>query len=201
MPSICLPITIGICFIFSVGANCWSKITLLHPESKNPTVEIICFPIFNLHLILILLRILLVFTKVIDKLVGFVLGLGIPTNLITGVLGFCIAYLILFVLAYFMFTASALVGARRGDETFADTFIETPVLKSTIGQPLGSLLEIANLTIDYDVTTRTDEFNTKALEVLLKNDIISIKNAKNLLESGKLNIVDSGKLIAEYEKK
>ena len=81
-----------------------------------------------------------------------------------------------------MFTTSALVGTPPGDKTFADTFIETPILKSTLGQPLGSLLEIANLSLDYDVSTRTEEFNTKALEVLLKNDIISIKNAKDLLE-------------------
>ncbi len=157
--------------------------------------------IIVLILILIVLRILMIFTKVIDKLVGFVLGIGIPTNFITGILYFCITYIILFVIAYFGFTITALAGYPRGDRTFADSFIETPVLKSTLGQPLGSLLEIANLSIDYNVSTRTDEFNSKALEVLLKNDIISTKNAKSLLESGKMDIKDSGKLIAKYEKK
>lgn len=157
--------------------------------------------IIVLILILVLLRILLIFTKVIDKLVGFVLGIGIPTNLITGLLGFVIAYMILFVIAYVGMTVVALSGQPRGDKTFIDTFVQTPVLKGTIGQPLGSLFEIANLSIDYDINTRKDEFNTKSLEVLIDNKIISIENAKNLLESGKLNIKDSGKIIAKYEKK
>ena len=149
-------------------------------------------------LLLIILRILYVFTRIIDKLVDFVLAIGIPSSLLSGLVGFIVAYIILFVLAYGGMSISSLTGNNVSDQTFMDTFVKTPVLKGTLGQPLGSMLEIANASIDY---TNPKELNYHSLEILLKNKIISTDNAKLLLESGKLTIPKSGELIAKYSKK
>jgi len=149
-------------------------------------------------IILIILRILLVFTRIVDRLLNFVLAIGIPSNLLSGFVGFIVAYVLLYVLAYGGMTMSSLAKNQVSDQTFLDTFVKTPVLKDTLGQPLGSMLEIANATIDYP---NAKDLNYHSLDILLKNKIISTKNAKSLIESGKLTIPKSGELIAKYTKK
>ena len=149
-------------------------------------------------LLLILLRIIAIFTKIVDKLVNFVLAIGIPSNLMSGIVGFAVAYVLFYIMAYMGLSIASLSGNNVSDQTFMDTFVKTPVLKGTLGQPLGSMLEIANASIDY---TDPKDLNYHSLEILIKNRIISIDNAKSLVESGKIDIPDSGKLIAKYQKK
>ena len=77
--------------------------------------------------------------------------------------------------------------------------MDTPVLNQTVGKTLTSFVDMAALINDYKDGNNSKEFNSKALEVLLKNKIISTDNAKELLISGKIDIPDFGKLISKYE--
>ena len=106
---------------------------------------------------------------------------------------------LIFVIAYFMLTMKAFTaGDKSEDGGVISTIIATPILVDTIGNPLGSLLDIANLSIDYPTA---DKLNPKSLEVLLERKIINVKNAKSLVRSGKLDFPEASEIIEKYEKK
>jgi hypothetical protein len=78
--------------------------------------------------------------------------------------------------------------------SLADVILEFPVLKRTFGPTIDSLNDISSLAKDYEHTKDKDEFNEKALDILLEYDIITEDNLDKLINSGKIVINDKGEI-------
>lgn len=149
-------------------------------------------------LLYIILRIIAVFTTLVDKLLSIILSLGIPSELLGAIIGFMEFYVILYAII-FMFTSFANIAGIELSPSIADNIRNTPVLNETVGKTLSSFVDVTALINDYKMGDNNKDFNYAALEILLKNKIISIDNAKELLISGKIDIPNFGKLISKYE--
>ena len=67
-----------------------------------------------------------------------------------------------------------------------DDIVNIPVLNTTFGDTLSSLDEITSLAKEYEDQQDKDEFNKRAIDVLLKYEIISKENLQILIDSGKI---------------
>lgn len=161
--------------------------------------ELIAY-IIVLLLLFIVLRIITVFTKIIDKILSFILALGIPDSLLGAIIGFLEFYLVVYIGVFFLVYVSNLSGIKVEELGLAQAITKTPVLKETVGKPLNAFLDITEIINDSQIKETKVDYNYESLNILLKYNIITTDNAKELLINGKLTIPDSGKLISKYEK-
>lgn len=82
--------------------------------------------------------------------------------------------------------------------SLADDIIELPVLKETFGDSLGSLNEITGLAKDYEDTKDKEEFNNKAITILLKYNVITKENLQILIDNGKITSTDTAEIKVNY---
>lgn len=158
--------------------------------------ELIAFVIVFILLMLVV-KIVCKVTGLIDKIMSMVFFLGIPNKILGGIVGFIQSIIFL----YFVIFAVKVVGNLTGMEmrpSLADFIVEVPVLKDTFGETLNSMDDITALALEYEDTKDKDEFNNKAIQVLLDYNIVTEENLEILIESGKIDSIDS---IAEFGKK
>lgn len=158
--------------------------------------ELIAFVLVFIFL-MILVKIACKVTGIIDRIMSMVFLLGIPNKILGGIVGFVQSLIFL----YFVIFAVKVVGNLVGMEmrpSLADVVMEVPILKDTFGDTLDSLDDITALATEYEDTKDKDEFNNKALEILVEYNIITEENLEILIESGKIDSIDS---ITEFGKK
>ena len=145
----------------------------------------------------IILYIVNKFIRIIQRVFNLIIGIGIPTGVLGAIISFIEFYLVLYIFIFIVFWFSAFTG-RPIDESLANkVFYDTPILKDTAGPVLQSFIDIADISYKNEDKKVVDY---KALEVLLKYEVISSDNAKLLVDSNKLNINGSKELISKYAK-
>ena len=146
-----------------------------------------------------LLAILVKVTGIIDKIVNKTIILSLPSKLL-GVLAsvaqcFITSFVCLFILAQVPFTAKYI-----NESSTSKFFIEhTPVLSALTNDVYRTATEIYDIAIKADGEPDKTKANYDALEVLLKYKVISTKNAKDLLDKGKLKVENSEELLEKYK--
>lgn len=75
-------------------------------------------------------------------------------------------------------------------ESLADDIISIPVLKNVFGNALSSFEEITSIARDYEDTKDKTEFNDKAIDILLKYNVITKDNLQILIDNGKIKSND-----------
>lgn len=150
--------------------------------------ELIAFALVFVVLMLVLNIINEIF-KLTDKLLKVVMLIGLPNKILGAILGFIQGMIILyFVIAVFKIGVNVFSFDMRA--SLADYVVEMPILKDTFGPTIDSLEEITSLAKDYEHTQDKEEFNNKAIDILLKNDIITKENLDVLIESGKVKYTE-----------
>ena len=128
-----------------------------------------------------ILAILVKVTGIIDKIVNKTIILSLPSKLL-GVLAV-------------PFTAKYI-----NESSTSKFFIEhTPVLSALTNDVYRTATEIYDIAIKADGEPDKTKANYDALEVLLKYKVISTKNAKDLLDKGKLKVENSEELLEKYK--
>ena len=147
----------------------------------------------------ILLAILVKVTGIIDKFVNATIILSLPSKLL-GILAsvlqcFITSFVLLFVLAQVPFTAKYVNESKT-----AKTLLEnTPIMSSITNDLYHTATEIYDIAIKADGEPDKKKADYDALEVLLKYKVISTKNAKDLLDKGKLKVENSEELLEKYK--
>jgi len=75
-------------------------------------------------------------------------------------------------------------------ESLADDIVNIPVLKNVFGNVLNSVDEITAMAREYEDTKDKDEFNNKAMDILLKYNVISKDNLQILIDNGKIKSIE-----------
>ncbi len=148
-------------------------------------------------LLMLVVKIICKITGLIDKIMSLVFFLGIPNKILGGLVGFVQALVFLYFVIFGVKVVGNLVGMEMRP-SLADVVVELPVLNNTFGDILSSLDDITALATEYENTKDKDEFNNKAIEILLEYEIITEDNLKLLIESGKIDSMDS---ITDFGKK
>lgn len=151
--------------------------------------EVIAFVIIFVVLFVIY-KVICLLTKIVDKLLSLIFFIGIPNKILGAVLGFIQGIVTLyFVIAIFKIGTNIM--GYEMSPSLADYIVEIPILKQTFGPTLSSLDDITSLAKDYEYTKNKEEFNEKAVDILLKYDVITEDNLDILIEKGKIKINDN----------
>lgn len=150
--------------------------------------EVIAF-IIVFAILYIVYKVVCLLTKIVDKLLSLIFFIGIPNKILGALLGFVQSLVILyFVIAVFKIGTNIMGYEMK--PSLADYVVEIPVLKHTFGPVLSSLDEITALAKEYEHTNDKDEFNKKAIDILLDYEVITEENLEILINDDKINLDD-----------
>jgi uncharacterized membrane protein required for colicin V production len=161
--------------------------------------EAIAF-LITFAILMIILRILIMISSGIEKLLDMTIVLGIPSKILGAVFGLLEAFLFVFIGLYAMFQFN-LFSTITNDSLYAKKIVgSTPVLSNAVSDAFDSFREIYDLQTKYATKDKNSEaYNKEALEILLKNDVITPEATKKLVEKGKIVISNVNELLERYE--
>lgn len=148
--------------------------------------EVIAF-VFVFILLLLVIKVIAKLTGLVDKVLSFLFFLGIPGRILGAIVGFVQAIVLLYFVVFFFKFGCNFFGYTM-KESLADVIVDVPVLKKTFGSTLTSLDEITSLAIEYKDTKNKEEFNDKAIVILLKYNVITEENLQILIDNGKITM-------------
>lgn len=137
--------------------------------------------------ILLVLSLIYKLTGIVQKIFSVIAFLGLPNKILGALVGFVETVIILYFVCFLFVFITNFFGYKM-KESFVDVLLDVPVLKETFGPSLNSVNDIVILAKDYHDVQDKDEYNYKALEILLKYDIITKENVKKLVDDKKINI-------------
>lgn len=151
--------------------------------------ELIAFILVFIVLKLVI-NIIAKLTGMVERLLSIIFFIGIPSKILGALVGFCKSIIILY-FAIFVFKFCCNFMNFEVKESLADDIVEIPVLKNVFGNSLSTLDEITSIARDYEDTKNKEEFNDKAINILLKYNVITEENLQILINNGKIKVVNS----------
>lgn len=151
--------------------------------------EVIAFFIIFTILTLIF-KLLLKLTSIFEKILKWTIILGIPSKILGAILGIIQNLIYTFIILYILNLPTVNFNLIK-DSKISNTILEhTPILTSICNKTLNIFNEIGTLAKEYEDTDNVNEFNQKALNLMIENGVITKENAQKLIDKGKIeNIV------------
>lgn len=160
--------------------------------------EILSFFIL-VSILSIVLKVLLFVTKVFEKLLTITIILGIPSKILGGIVGLIEGVVWSFIIVYILSLPTFNFKAVNDSQVCKTLLNSTPILSSNTKNFKIVTDEIVRLKDEYkDNNINADTFNYKALDTMLRYDIIDIDSVKLLKEKEKINFNSLDNLIKEY---
>lgn len=183
-------------FSFIDFGGIFKGVTVLNILIYEAIAFLSIFAILNVILIIIVK-----FSGILEGFLKATIVLGIPSKILGGILGILqgviYAFVLVFILAQFSFTMEITQTSK-----FKEPLLNhTPLLTTFAKKTSASINEIYQLKENYKTIDDKNEYNYKAMDILLKNKIISVDTTKKLVEQGKLEINNIDNLIEKYEEK
>lgn len=125
----------------------------------------------------------------VERLLSFIFFIGVPSKILGALVGFVKSIIVLY-FAAFVFKFGCNFMNIEIKESLADDIISIPVLKNVFGNALSSFEEITSIARDYEDTKDKTEFNDKAIDILLKYNVITKDNLQILIDNGKIKSND-----------
>lgn len=158
------------------------------------SLNIMVYELIAFVLVFIVLRlainIIAKITGMVERLLSVIFFIGIPSKILGALVGFCKSIIILY-FAIFVFKFCCNFMNFEVKESLADDIVNIPVLKNVFGDSLSSLDEITSIARDYEDTKNKEEFNEKAINILLKYNVITKENLQILIDNGKIKSTNS----------
>ena len=150
--------------------------------------EILAFFIIFVILTLIF-KILLKITKVFEKVLKWTIILGIPSKILGGILGVVQNLIYVFIALYILNLPTVGFSVVTQSKVANTILNKTPILTNICDKTLVVFEEIGELAKEYENTDNVGEFNQKALDIMIKNNVITKENAIKLIEKEKIKNV------------
>ena len=147
--------------------------------------EIIAFFIIFMLLTLVF-RILLKVTTIFEKILKWTIILGIPSKILGAVLGIVQNYIYVFIVLYLLVIPTADYNFLDESKVASTILNKTPILTNVCDKTLNVFNEIKSLAKEYENTNNVNEFNNKALNIMIDSDVITKENAQKLIDKGKI---------------
>lgn len=147
----------------------------------------------------VLLKVVIFASGIIEKILRLTIVFGLFSKVLGLVFGFIEYYLIVFV-GLFVLNNFQGVNEYINDSIVANKILSgTPILHNVVDDELKAVNEVLALADIYK--NDKNGYNSNALEILLKYDIISYDSAKKLMDDKKLNIDNGYEVIEKYKEK
>jgi len=123
-------------------------------------------------------------TQIIEKLVNHLPLIGFIDHLIGAIFGFVQSIVILY-LVVFIFKFGCNLFGFGVEPSLADDVMNIPILKEKFGNSLEAFDDIVTLKADNEEMSK-EEFNNRAIKVLLDKKVISRENLNVLIDKNKI---------------
>lgn len=145
-----------------------------------------------------LLNILIKFTNVFEKILNATIILGIPSKLLGALMGVLQYFVVIFFVLYLLNLPILNLNLTNNTKVGSAILNNTPVLSNMFDKELNAASEIIELNSKY-ANRNSEAYNLEALDIMLKNNIISVKSANILLEKDKIDFDGAEEIINQYE--
>lgn len=125
----------------------------------------------------------------VERLLSFIFFIGVPSKILGALVGFIKSIIILYFASFVLKFGCNFMNIEI-KESLADDIISIPVLKNVFGDTLSSFDEITSIAKDYEDTKDKTEFNDKAIDILLKYNVITKENLQILIDNDKIKSND-----------
>ena len=146
--------------------------------------EVIAFFVVFVILTLIF-KILLKVTKIFEKILKWTIILGIPSKILGAILGVIQNLIYAFIVIYILNLPIVNTDIINNSKV-ANTILKTPILTNICDKTLDVFNEIGTLANEYENTNNVDEFNQKALNIMIDSGVITKENAQKLIDKEKI---------------
>lgn len=147
--------------------------------------EIIAFIILFV-LFTFVFQILLKLTKVFEKILKWTIILGIPSKILGAILGVIQNGIYVFIVLYVLNLPTVNINIVNNSKIGDAILNKTPLLTNICDKTLVVFDKIGELAKEYENTSNTDEFNQKALDVMIEYNVITKDNVLKLIEKEKI---------------
>lgn len=134
----------------------------------------------------IVFRFLLLITKVFEKILTITIILGIPSKILGAILGAVQSIIYIFVVLYILSLPTFNLKVINDSKVASTILDKTPFLNKICDKTIDAFDEIIKLKEEYDNTNNLEEFNKKALNIMIEKGVITKKNAQFLIDKGKI---------------
>lgn len=134
----------------------------------------------------IVFRFLLLITKVFEKILTITIILGIPSKILGAILGAVQSIIYIFVVLYILSLPTFNLNVINDSKVASTILDKTPFLNKICDKTKDTFDEIIKLKEEYDNTNNLEEFNKKAVNIMIEKGVITKKNAQFLIDKGKI---------------
>ena len=159
--------------------------------------EIIAFLVIFI-ILGIILKIVLMATNILETVLKFTIIFGLPSKLLGAVVGAVEGLLIAFLILLFLNQPTIAIKAVDDSYLGDKILTKTPILADKLSGIVEAGTELYELKDKYEDSTSPDEFNKEALDVLLKNKIVSVESVDLLIKKDKLDIKNIEDVLEDY---
>ena len=160
--------------------------------------EVIAF-IIAVTILTLILAIIIKITGIIEKILKFTVILALPSKLLGMIVGIMQSIVIMYIILCIMSLPTLKMYFLKDSKYTNVILTKTPIISNITNDIVKSFNEIAELTkIKIDLKD-ADNTNGKIVDVLLKNNIVTIGNVDNLVESKKISIDNYLELKDKYK--
>jgi len=133
-------------------------------------------------------------TGIFEKILRFTIILGIPSKILGFFVGLIKGVIITYVLLFFI-TQPALNLQFAKDSKYANIILtKTPILSSITDDTVSLIDDIYDLTKIENV----NDMNLRIIDLILENDVTSVKVVRKLVEKDKLNVKNIETILRKY---
>ena len=137
-------------------------------------------------LLTLVFKILLKVTTIFEKILKWTIILGIPSKILGAILGIIQNYIYVFIVLYLLVIPTADFKLLDNSKVANTILNKTPILTSVCDKTLDVFNEVKSLAKEYENTNNVDDFNQKALNIMIDNEVITKDNAQKLIDKGKI---------------
>ena len=137
-------------------------------------------------LLTLVFKILLKITNGFEKILKWTIILGIPSKILGAILGVVQNLIYVFIVLYILNLPTFGIAIVKDSKVGNFILEKTPILTNICDKTLVVFNDIGNLAKEYENTNNVDEFNQKALNVMIENEVITRENAQKLIDKGKI---------------
>ena len=146
----------------------------------------------------ILLKVVIIASGILESILRLTIVLGLFSKILGLFFGFIEYYVIIFA-GLFMLNCFSNTAFLIKDSSLATNILNnTPILTEQFREPKAAIDEILSLSTTYK--NDKDGYNTKALEILIKYNVISQEQAEKLISKKKIDIPNAQGIIDSLKK-
>lgn len=159
--------------------------------------ELLSF-IIVLSVLALLFKILVGVSNIVEKILKITVILAIPSKILGAVVGLLEGIILVFI---GLFIGIHINSANKyiEESKYANIILEKTPLLSNVTEPIyAATMEIYSVAEEFKNSDNKNEANLKALDILLKYELLDIDSADFLVEKGKIEIKNIDKILDKY---